>query len=103
MVRVVVRQLTHDKLAHKLDRLGDYQPEIIYEKAGIREVDPRNHDEITAVNCETRDLLVTVRDGLDLPVIAAFRMLAGTTRAAPFNPPEGYAFADQPPIFSPSC
>ena len=77
VVRVVVRQLTHDKLAHKLDRLGDYQPEIVYEKAGIREVDPRNYDEITAVNFETRDLLVTVRDGLDLPVIAAFRMLAG--------------------------
>jgi (E)-4-hydroxy-3-methylbut-2-enyl-diphosphate synthase len=28
------------------------------------------------VNRESRDLLVTVRDGLDLPVIAAFRMLA---------------------------
>jgi (E)-4-hydroxy-3-methylbut-2-enyl-diphosphate synthase len=76
MVRVVVRQRTHDKLAHKLDRLGDYQPEIIYEKAGIREVDPRNQDEIKAVNCEPCDLFVTVRDGLDLPVITAFRMLA---------------------------
>ena len=76
VVRVVVRQTTYDKLAHKLDRLGDYQPEIIYEKAGIREVDPRNPDEIKAVNRETCDLFVTVRDGLDLPVIAAFRMLA---------------------------
>jgi (E)-4-hydroxy-3-methylbut-2-enyl-diphosphate synthase len=76
LVRVVVRQSTHDKLAHKLDRLGDYQPEIIYEKADIRELDPRNQNEIDAVNRETRDLLVTVRDGLDLPVITAFRMLA---------------------------
>jgi (E)-4-hydroxy-3-methylbut-2-enyl-diphosphate synthase len=76
VVRVVVRQLTHDRLAHKLDRLGDYQPEIIYEEAGIREVDPRNDDEIQAVNRETHDVLVTVRDGLDLPAIAAFRMLA---------------------------
>jgi (E)-4-hydroxy-3-methylbut-2-enyl-diphosphate synthase len=76
LVRVVVRQSTHDKLAHKLDRLGDYQPEIIYEKADIRELDPRNHNEIDAVNRESRDVLVTVRDGLDLPVIAAFRMLA---------------------------
>ncbi len=76
VVRVVVRQTTHDKLAHKLDRLGDYQPEIIYEKAGLREVDPRNDDEINAVNRETGDVLVTVRDDLDLPVIAAFRMLA---------------------------
>ena len=76
VVRVVVRQTTYDKLAHKLDRLGDYQPEIIYEKTGLREVDPCNHDEIKALNCETCDLLVTVRDSLDLPVIAAFRMLA---------------------------
>ena len=76
VVRVVVRQTTYDKLAHKLDRLGDYQPEIIYEKAGIREVDPRNQDEIKALNCATCDLFVTVRDSLDLPVIAAFRMLA---------------------------
>ena len=38
----------------------------------------------TAVNCETRDLLVTVRDGLDLPVIAAFRMLAA--RLEPRHP-----------------
>jgi (E)-4-hydroxy-3-methylbut-2-enyl-diphosphate synthase len=76
LVRVVVRQATHDKLAHKLDRLGDYQPEIIYEKARIREVDPRNDNEIKAVNREPRDVLVTVRDGLDLSVIAAFRMLA---------------------------
>ena len=84
VVRVVVRQSTHDKLAHKLDRLGDYQPEITYEKAGVREVDPRNDDEIRAVNCEARDLLVTVRDGLDLPVIAAFRMLAA--RLEPRHP-----------------
>jgi (E)-4-hydroxy-3-methylbut-2-enyl-diphosphate synthase len=76
LVRVVVRQTTSNKLAHKLDRLGDYQPEIIYEMAGIREVDPRNPDEINAVNRETSDVLVTVRDGLGLPVIAAFRMLA---------------------------
>jgi (E)-4-hydroxy-3-methylbut-2-enyl-diphosphate synthase len=76
VVRVVVRQTTHNKLAHKLDRLGDYQPEIIYEEAGVRAVDPRNDDEIRAVNCETKEVLVTVRDGVDLPVIAAFRMLA---------------------------
>ena len=76
VVRVVVRQTTYDKLAHKLDRLGDYQPEIIYEKAGLREVDPRNDDEIKALNCETCDLLVPSEIDLDLPVIAAFRMLA---------------------------
>lgn len=76
LVRVVVRRTTYDQLAHKLDRLGDYQPEIIYEEAGIREVDPRNDAEIEAINREPHDVIVTVRDGLRLPVIAAFRLLA---------------------------
>jgi (E)-4-hydroxy-3-methylbut-2-enyl-diphosphate synthase len=76
LVRVVVRQSTSDAIVHKLDRLGDYQPEIIYETAGIHEVDPRDEIEIDAINREARDVFVTVRDGLDLPVIAAFRMLA---------------------------
>jgi (E)-4-hydroxy-3-methylbut-2-enyl-diphosphate synthase len=84
LVRVVVRQSTYDAIVHKLDRLGDYQPEIIYETAGIHEVDPRNETEIDAINREARDVFVTVRDGLDLPVIAAFRMLAG--RLEPRHP-----------------
>jgi (E)-4-hydroxy-3-methylbut-2-enyl-diphosphate synthase len=76
LVRVVVRRSTYESIAHKLDRLGDYQPEIIYESAGIREVDPTNDAEIEAVNAEVRDVLVTVRDGVTLPVIAAFRLLS---------------------------
>lgn len=76
LVRVVVRQSTYDRIAHKVDRLGDYQPEIIYENARIREVDPRNDAEINAINSMPRDVVVTVRDGVDLPVIAAFRILA---------------------------
>ena len=81
LVRVVVRQATYDRLAHKLDRLGDYQPEVIYENAGIWEVDPANKAEIDAVNTEPRDVTVTVRDGVDLPVIAAFRLLAARLEA----------------------
>jgi len=81
LVRVVVRRSTYEKIAHKVDRLGDYQPEIIYESAGIREVDPTNDAEVEAVNAERRDVLVTVRDGIDLPVIAAFRLLAARLEA----------------------
>jgi (E)-4-hydroxy-3-methylbut-2-enyl-diphosphate synthase len=81
LVRVVVRQATYERLAHKLDRLGDYQPEIIFESAGIREVDPANKAEIDAVNAEPRNVIVTVRDGVDLPVIAAFRLLAARLEA----------------------
>ena len=81
LVRVVVRRSTYEKLAHKVDRLGDYQPEIIYESAGIREVDPASDSEVEAVNAEPRDVIVTVRDGVDLPVIAAFRILAARLEA----------------------
>lgn len=76
LLRVVVRQATYDKVAHKVDRLGDYQPEIIYETAGLREIDPRDEAALTALNAEPRAQFVTVRDGLDLPVIAAYRLLA---------------------------
>ena len=81
LVRVVVRRSAYEKLAHKVDRLGDYQPEIIYESAGIREVDPASDSEVEAVNAEPRDVIVTVRDGVDLPVIAAFRILAARLEA----------------------
>jgi (E)-4-hydroxy-3-methylbut-2-enyl-diphosphate synthase len=81
LIRVVVRQSTYERLAHKLDRLGDYQPEIIYESAGIREVDPTSNTEIDAVNGEPRDVIVTVRDGVDIPVIPAFRLLAARLEA----------------------
>ncbi len=40
IVRVVVRQSSFKKIAHKIDRMGDYKPEIVYERAGITEVDP---------------------------------------------------------------
>ncbi|PYJ22539.1 MAG: 4-hydroxy-3-methylbut-2-en-1-yl diphosphate synthase, partial [Verrucomicrobia bacterium] len=33
LIRVVVRQSNFDKIAHKIDKMGDYKPEIIYEKA----------------------------------------------------------------------
>ncbi len=36
--------------------LGDYQPEIIYEKAGIREVDPTNDIAIEAINGQTHNV-----------------------------------------------
>jgi (E)-4-hydroxy-3-methylbut-2-enyl-diphosphate synthase len=76
LVRVVVWQETYDKIAHKVDRLGDYKPEIIYEQAGIVEVDPRDDAAIAELAASDRARLVTVRDDLDLAVIPAFRLLA---------------------------
>ena len=76
LIRVVVRQESFDKVAHKIDRMGDYKPEIIYEKAAIEEVDPRDEGALRELNEKSEAQLVTVRDDVDLPVIVAFRLLA---------------------------
>ena len=74
--RVVVRQATLDKIAHKLARMGDFQPEIVYERADVVEIDPRHANAIESLNQAPATRFVTVRDGVDLPVVAAFRLLA---------------------------
>jgi (E)-4-hydroxy-3-methylbut-2-enyl-diphosphate synthase len=76
LMRVVVRQASFDKIAHKVDKMGDYKPEIIYEQAGIVELDPRDDPGILRVNESPSAQFVTVKDDIDLPVIAAFRLLA---------------------------
>src|SRR5947199_2156147 len=61
LIRIVVRQSSFDKVAHKLDRLGDYQPEIVYEKAGIVEVDPHDENAIARLNQLAAPEFVTIR------------------------------------------
>ena len=84
LIRIVVRQSNFDQVAHKLDRLGDYQPEIVYEKAGIVEVDPRDETAVARLNQSASPEFVTIRDDVPLPVITAFRLLA--SRIAPHHP-----------------
>ena len=84
LMRVVVRQASFDKIAHKIDRLGDYQPEIVYENARIVEIDPRDEGALAQLNESGETQLVTVRDDIDLPVIVAFRLLA--SKIAPRHP-----------------
>jgi (E)-4-hydroxy-3-methylbut-2-enyl-diphosphate synthase len=81
LIRVVVRQENFDKVAHKIDRLGDYKPEIVYENARVQEVDPRDDDVLAAINESAEAQLVTVRDEVNLPVITAFRLLAAKLAA----------------------
>jgi (E)-4-hydroxy-3-methylbut-2-enyl-diphosphate synthase len=76
LIRVVVRQENFDKIAHKIDKMGDYKPEIVYETADIVEVDPQDEAAIAKVNSESAPQFVTVNDDVELPVIAAFRLLA---------------------------
>jgi (E)-4-hydroxy-3-methylbut-2-enyl-diphosphate synthase len=76
LIRVFIRRENFDKIAHKIDKMGDYKPEIVYEDAGIVEVDPRDDAAIAKVNAERVPQLVTVKDDVDLALIAAFRLLA---------------------------
>jgi (E)-4-hydroxy-3-methylbut-2-enyl-diphosphate synthase len=79
--RVVVTRKHYDAVAHKLSALGDFQPELVYEDLPIVEIDPRNAGEVAELNARSQACLVTVKDGLDLPVIAAFRLLAAKVEA----------------------
>ena len=74
-VRVVVTRAAWEKVAPKIRPKDDVKPEAIYEDLNIFEVDPRTNFE---VNCDTQ--LITVKDGVDLPAITVFRLLAAQLR-----------------------
>lgn len=74
--RVVVTRRHFDAVAHKLSGLGDFQPELVHEDLPLVELDPRDANELARFGAQPGLSLVTVRDGIGLPVIAAFRLLA---------------------------
>jgi len=84
LIRVVVPRENYDKIAHKIDKMGDYKPEIIYGNAKTQEIDPRDDAAISGLNQKAEPQFVTVKDDVDLPVIAAFRLLAA--RLQPRHP-----------------
>lgn len=75
-VRVFTTQERWNALAHKIAGMGDFKPEIIVEKSGVVEIDPRDSVAVSSLNQEATPRLITVADGLDLEVIYAFRQLA---------------------------
>ncbi len=75
-VRVGIWQARLEKIAHKVDRMGDYKPEFIYETSGVIEVDPGDDAAISSLNGSTDAKLVALANGLDIPVIAGYRLLA---------------------------
>jgi len=82
LIRVVVTRATWDKVAPKIRPKDDVKPEAIYEDLNIFEIDPTKDFEI---NCETQ--LVTVKDGVNLPAITAFRLLAAKLKKLGRNNP----------------
>ena len=81
-IRVVVTRATWEKVAPKLGAKADVKPEAVYEDLNILEADPTGDFD---VNCDTQ--LVTVKDGVPLPAIAAFRLLAAKLRRLGRNNP----------------
>ena len=79
--RVVTTQKKWDALSHKLDKLGDFQPEIVLEKSGVVALDPRDEEAMAKVNARPEAAMVTVCDGIDLEVIPAYRLLASRLEA----------------------
>ena len=72
-VRVVVTRATFDKVAPKIRPKDDVKPEGIYEDLNLLELDPTQDLRIEDIHCDTQ--LVTVKDGVNLPPITAFRLL----------------------------
>ncbi len=75
-VRVFTSRTKWDAVAHKLDKLGDFKPEIALEDSGVVAVDPRDDAAIADLNTHDIARPVTVKDGLDLAPVHAFRLLA---------------------------
>jgi (E)-4-hydroxy-3-methylbut-2-enyl-diphosphate synthase len=98
LIRVVVTRTTWDKVAPKIRPKDDVKPEAVYEDLNIAEIDPTKDFDI---NCETQ--LVTVKDGINLPAITAFRLLAAKLKRLGRNNPIllkdciNFGSADVPP------
>ena len=82
LIRVVVTRATWDKVAPKIRPKDDVRPEAVYEDLNVAEIDPTQDFEI---NCATQ--LVTVKDGVKLPAITAFRLLAAKLKRLGRNNP----------------
>lgn len=80
-VRVFTTQAVWNMLAARFGTLGDFKPEIIFEKSGVVEIDPRDGAAVSALNAGSENRIVSVADGVDMPVISAFRLLAAKVDA----------------------
>jgi (E)-4-hydroxy-3-methylbut-2-enyl-diphosphate synthase len=75
-IRVVVRRQGFDRVSHKLEKLGDFRPEIVLESVDLIAVDPRDADAVNAINQSRTPRFVTIKDHVNIPVITAYRLLA---------------------------
>lgn len=76
LVRVVAPRCVDEAVDRKIKEFREYQPELILEELPLREIDPRSDEEVSILEKEKNPQFVTVRDGLEMTPIAAFRLLA---------------------------
>lgn len=81
LIRVAISQGNFEKIAHKVEKMGDFKPEIVVEESGVVAVDPRDQAKIAEINSKSQPCLVTVADHIGLPTITAFRLLAAQLQA----------------------
>ena len=75
-IRVLTTQQKFDAVSHKLQNMGEFQPEVIKESSGLIEIDPRDKDAVDRINESKESIPVGVIDHIDLSVIHAYRLLA---------------------------
>ncbi len=75
-VRVFTTQTRWNALAHKIDKMGDFKPEIIYETSDAIHLDPFDPAAVATFNQNSSPTLVTVADDVKAEPIHAFRALA---------------------------
>ncbi|MBN2505386.1 MAG: (E)-4-hydroxy-3-methylbut-2-enyl-diphosphate synthase [Verrucomicrobia bacterium] len=81
-VRVVVTRAAHRLLAPLIGAGDEMRPEAVYEDLDVLEVDP-----LSDLPPSPHARLVTVKDGVPLPPIAAFRLLAARLKQSGRNNP----------------
>jgi (E)-4-hydroxy-3-methylbut-2-enyl-diphosphate synthase len=81
-VRVVVTRAVWEKVAPRIRAKDDVRPEAVYEDLALQEIDPTADFTVAS-----QTQLVTVKDGLALPALPAFRLLAAKLRAHGRNNP----------------
>jgi 1-hydroxy-2-methyl-2-(E)-butenyl 4-diphosphate synthase len=75
-VRVFTTQDRWNAIAHKISSMGDFKPEIIFDKSGVVEIDPDDDSAVSDLNGREETCLVTVADETEMEIIPAFRLLA---------------------------
>lgn len=84
-VRVVTPRRVFEQLAPRIPVGADVRPEAVLEDLNLLEIDPTEQPESWAIPCGAQ--LLTVADGIRLPPIPAFRLLAaGLARLGLRNP-----------------